>query len=179
MIKLYIAECNRENQHQTGRILARYALLKAFGLDLPLVYGDNGKPGFEAQGVFVSISHSGELCLASVSDSEIGADIQLSDRDERRMISLAQRFFSSDEYDYVIESPGERFYEIWCKKESYIKYTGEGMSRRLSDFSVLRVPLEFWSGRLGKYTLAVCSEQKFTDSPIIVGKHTLLTEQNI
>ena len=176
MIKLYLTECIRETEHTVGRALAAYALFDAFELVSQLVYEESGKPRFEADGVFVSISHSGGLCLAAVSDSEIGADLQLSDREERRMLALAGRYFSPDELVYVNESPADRFYEIWCKKESYLKYTGEGLSRKLSEFSVLRLPFEFWCAKLGKYTAAVCSAERYAGEPITVENNILLTE---
>lgn len=176
MIKLYLTECTRENEHQMGRALAAYALFDAFGLASPLAYEKNGKPRFEAKGVFVSISHSGGMCLAAVSDREIGADIQLSDREAERLTSLSERYFSPDELAYVKKAPSERFYEVWCKKESYLKYTGEGLSRRLSDFSVFRLPLEFWSVKIGGYTLALCSDEKYSGEPVFVENNILLTE---
>ncbi len=176
MIKLYITECTGETEHIMGVALAKYALFDAFGLKSPLLYTKNGKPYFDADGVFVSISHSGGRCLAAVSDREVGADIQLADRDEGRLIQLAERYFSSDELDYVKKDPSVGFYEIWCKKESYLKLTGEGLSRRLSDISVFSLPYEFMCERIGWYTVAVCCDEKICCNPQLVDNSMLILE---
>ena len=50
---------------------------------------------------------------------------------------IARRFFHPEEYRYL-EQLGfstEAFFSLWTAKESYVKYTGEGISSLYSSFS--------------------------------------------
>jgi len=166
MIALYLAVCTKESEHDTGRRLAVYAAKDAFGIDCRLTHDSCGKPYFEASPIHVSISHSDGMCLAVVSDREIGADIErirLWDADKTKRI--ASRFFAPDEAAAVHAAPA-RFYEIWTAKESFIKYTGEGFSRPLPSFSVLDNALTFTHIKYGDYAVAVCAEESAADAPL-------------
>lgn len=159
MIRLYLAACTKETEHEIGKKLAEYALENAFGIRSSLRHDSRGKPYFDAHGVFVSISHSDGLCLAAVSDKELGADIERINGGDR-LTRLAQRFFTEEEADAVKTGGEDRFYEIWCAKESYIKYTGEGFSRPLGSFSVLNSEMKYSYFRYGNYMIAVCSDEQ-------------------
>ncbi len=162
MIKLYISSCTKQNEHTAAKDLAEMGFERLFGRGAVLSHDQRGKPCFEGENeVFVSISHSHEKCMAVISDSPIGADIEYIEGGEARLISLAERYFCPDEIEYVKEAPCCRFFEIWCKKESYIKYTGEGFSRRLDSFSVFKMDgVKFSSFVRDGYMIAVCSEDK-------------------
>ncbi len=163
MIAIYLAACTKATEHNIGKKLAEYAALDAFGIRCTLIHDERGKPSFSssdpANRIFVSISHSHELCLAAVSDSVIGADIEYMEGRGDKLMRLAQRFFSADELDYVSGDPSRRFYEIWTAKESFIKYTGEGFSRPMPSFSVLENTLKFTHFMHGDYAVSICSEQ--------------------
>ena len=165
MIKLYLAACEKASEHAVGASLAKYALRDALALTAPLKKDVRGKPYFDGVPVHVSISHSNEMCLAAISDSEIGADIEYITKSPEKLNRLAERFFTQGESEYVKVAPSERFYEIWCAKESYIKYTGEGFSRPLSSFSVLDTELLFSHFDTDGYHIAVCSREYSADTP--------------
>ena len=59
------------------------------------------------------------------------------DRALNRRPSLARRFFTDEEAEYVRdgEDTGVRFAKIWIRKEAYSKYTGKGLAD-FSNFSV-------------------------------------------
>lgn len=88
--------------------------------------------------IHYNISHSECYVVCAISDEPIGIDIELVKEID---LNLAQRFFTLDEYLYVSNASTELqkqlFYEIWTKKESYIKYQGNGLSIPLNSFSVL------------------------------------------
>lgn len=176
MIKLYLTCCNKVNEHLAGKRLAEYALFDTAGIKTGLCYGENGKPYFENTPAFVSISHSKGLCLAALSDKELGADIEKHCYQTDRLTKLASRYFTKDEQAYVNVSPDERFYEIWCKKESYVKYTGEGLSRGMNSFSVIGSELCFTHARYGDYTAAVCSSKPWNMKFIYVESEILSVE---
>ncbi len=162
MINLYISSCTKNNEHVVARQLAEGAVNKLFGREATLSHDERGKPYFSGEDkIFVSISHSEGRCMAVISDSQIGGDIEYMKGGEERLLRLADRYFCPDEVEYVRPDPCRRFYEIWCKKESYIKYTGEGFSRRLDSFSVLNMDgVNFSVCDKDGYMIAVCSEDK-------------------
>lgn len=170
MIGLYLTDSESGREHDAGVALARYAVRRAFGIDVQLCYTSRGKPYAEEKGIFLSISHSHGLCAAAVSDSEIGVDIEYIDpeRPNERLMRLASRFFSPDECEYVAVSPERRFWEVWTAKESLIKYTGEGLAAMNRSVSSLGSTLAFsrfeYSGCAG----CICSRESVKAAPIFV-----------
>lgn len=171
MIKLYLADSAKTSEHDDALKLAAYALCDTFGWEVPILKDVHGKPYVREDGIYISIAHSQERCLVAVSNSEIGVDIEYRAPGEERLIRIADRYFTEKEAEYVKANPSERFYEIWCAKESYIKYTGEGLTRPLSSFCVFDSPLIFSHFDIDGYTLCVCSAEK-TDTPPIYVKQT-------
>jgi len=55
-------------------------------------------------------------------------------------LDLAKRFYSEKEYNDLLTLPEieqkEYFFELWTLKESYIKYTGQGLYQGLNTFSI-------------------------------------------
>ena len=98
-----------------------------------------GKPFLPEQPeLFFSLSHSGRWAMAAFAAAPVGCDIQSGAHlpahsgafpfhpDERAFLSAAQ-----DEAERRT-----RFFRLWCLKESYLKATGEGLSRPLESFCV-------------------------------------------
>jgi 4'-phosphopantetheinyl transferase len=122
-----------------------------------------GKPFFQnAPHIKFSISHSGEYWACAFGATEVGFDIQEHKRCRYR--DIARRFFNLAETEHLEAcgyAPGE-FYRIWTAKESYIKFTGRGLSQGLATFSVLS-PIEgaqlkhipFKEG----YSMCICAEK--------------------
>lgn len=133
------------------------------GGEVKIERGERGKPRLVApQGVFFNLSHSGGYTLVALSDSEVGCDIQ-----EIKPVNLrlAERYFHPEESRRICgcESDGEKrelFFRYWCAKESFIKATGEGLTRPLGSFYV-RLPEEGRTGRVetdGRSGDFVCGE---------------------
>lgn len=120
-----------------------------------------GKPYIrDRKDVFCNLSHSGRYVVLAWGDTEVGVDVQEQDPAVDRC-ALAMHFFTPDERDYAGEDIG-RFYEIWTKKESYLKYTGRGLRTDLRSFSVLseRREVRFFSRTLdGDHSLSLCTEE--------------------
>ncbi len=174
MIDLFLAKCTKKAEHDTAKLLAEYGFKKCFRRTASLCHRDSGKPYFYGESqAFVSISHSEGLCLAAISDSEIGADIEYMKQGDEQLLRLAKRYFTSEEIKYVEKKPYQNFYQIWCRKESYIKYTCEGLSRPLGSFSVLdskKAPcgIIFTDFTYGNYKIAVCSKETARFEPTYV-----------
>ncbi len=111
------------------------------GKKINMVFNQHGKPYIEGASDFCfNISHSGDMIFIGYGNAEIGVDVEeirINKQDE----SIAERYFSLDEKEYIFsnteEYKKERFFRIWTGKEAYLKYMGMGISIPLNSFSVL------------------------------------------
>lgn len=98
--------------------------------------GEYGKPYFENIPIYFSISHTCDIWTCLMADFKVGIDIQISKNLDYEKI--AKRFFSKEEAIFVRENGKKSFFEIWTRKEAFVKYTGKGFSnQRFSGFSVV------------------------------------------
>ena len=126
-------------------------LKSAFGIEnaLPLIKTHRGgKPYIEGANFDFSDSHTenaiavaacgeggavpGLICIDE-NFSKIGVDIEWAERKtaDKSMIKVIDKLYTAEEKNYVdIGAAGykKRFLEIWTKKESIVKATGEGLS---------------------------------------------------
>ncbi|WP_086347600.1 4'-phosphopantetheinyl transferase family protein [Candidatus Enterococcus clewellii] len=104
-----------------------------------LTYNQQGKPLMLNSPFHFSISHSGDWVLCAWSDQPIGVDVEKTEK-IIDYLDIARLFFHPTEYTTIQQLRKEQqlayFYRIWTVKESYIKYSGEGLSRPLSSFCV-------------------------------------------
>lgn len=101
-----------------------------------IALSDHGKPSFcDMPQLHFSISHSDQLWACALADCEVGLDLQ-KDR-ERDCEKVARRFFHPDEIEWLNLHGFDQFCRIWTFKESYVKYTGDGLTRGLDYFSVV------------------------------------------
>lgn len=152
---------SREESSAAGRELLRKALEEIYHLELEklrIAYGSHGKPYLaDLPHIHFNISHSGCYVVCAVSGTEIGIDIQ-----EKRVIALdkiGRKIFSPEEYRAFLKSEEkqELFFRQWVRIESYLKWTGEGISCRLEDLK-----MDGWSQFLhvdNKYMCAVWSQR--------------------
>lgn len=124
-------------------------------------YNEHGKPFLRDFPDFhFSVSHSGN-CVAFVCDSlPIGIDIE---KIAPAKIEIAKRFFDINEYKYILrsENPNNTFYEIWTKKESYVKMLGTGLATPLSSFDVTDIKLceSFYTTQISEYMVSIYSKR--------------------
>lgn len=115
-----------------GRALLAYAVRKRYGIDpLPeIAKGEHDKPYFISHGeIHFNISHSGDYVIVAVADIPVGIDIE--EKQEREFDSIGRLVFTEAEREAFART-GDRmgeFFRIWVRKEAYIKWTGEGLSR--------------------------------------------------
>ncbi|MBQ6094914.1 MAG: 4'-phosphopantetheinyl transferase superfamily protein [Lachnospiraceae bacterium] len=100
-------------------------------------YGEQGKPYFENIPLKFSLSHSGSAVMLAVSESEIGADLQ--EIKQTNWEKLSERFYAEEEKQRLhrlLEKDPERareeFFRLWCLKEAYGKWSGEGVTPYLA-----------------------------------------------
>lgn len=164
-------------------ILLDFAL-QSFGLrekDMEYISGENGKPFFKNHPeIHFNISHSKSCVICSVSDNPVGCDTEKIGKADLR---IAKRFFAEKEKNFVnsitnTEEQNESFYRIWTLKESYIKYTGNGLAQGLASFYFElddeialydkgnKVNLFFKEYKINGYKIAVCAEENDFDEII-------------
>lgn len=110
-----------------------------------IVKGPNGKPYLrDYQDVFFNLSHSGEYVFLVLSDQEVGCDVEEITEDSKlkSQIAIARHFFTENEVAAIENLPdtdaqNQLFYQIWTRKESFVKAKGGGLSIPLSSFDVL------------------------------------------
>lgn len=91
--------------------------------------------------IYYSLSHSGQLIVCAVAGHEVGADCQETARASSGISGIAGRFFSREENAYLsarAHDYNDAFFDIWTRKEAYVKYTGKGISQGLNTFSVVQ-----------------------------------------
>lgn len=96
--------------------------------------GSHGKPYFpDCPWLHFSISHSGEYWACAMALTEVGLDLQVHTKGRKERISA--RFFHPQENEYLRSSGYRGFFDIWAAKESYVKYTGQGIDENFAAFT--------------------------------------------
>ncbi len=111
--------------------------------------GEHGKPYYPAlPSVFVSVSHSRGYWVALFDNHPCGVDVEETTR-SRVSEAVIRRKFTPEEqalFGDAFASGGlagaethadeATFLRVWTRKEAYLKYTGEGLTRDTLSFSV-------------------------------------------
>ena len=82
-----------------------------------------------------SVSHSGPYWACVVADRPVGLDIQM--HKGGRLEDIAGRFFHEKEAAWLKVQGIEHFFDVWTAKESYVKWTGQGIDRYFNEVSVV------------------------------------------
>ena len=133
--------------HQRRFVVARGMLRQLLGryLDqdpgaVAFSRGEHGKPFLPEGELHFNVSHSHELALYAIArNREIGVDVEWM-RPQVAHEQIAARFFSLEEQEALAEVPDEKrraaFYNIWTRKEAYVKARGDGIAAGLGTFAV-------------------------------------------
>lgn len=149
-----------------AKYLVKYIASTRLNVDISCInfsYGKNGKPYIEDYPNFqFNISHTKDSLVVVITDISVGIDIE---KLEPAMLKIANRFFSKEEQNYIYlsnDNQNKRFFEIWTKKEAYIKWTGKGLSQSLSSFDVTTPEISklLSTFEIDEYIISVCTERK-------------------
>ena len=137
-------EAHRERALLTRGIL-RF-LLGAYSQIAPdrvvFVYGPHGKPAVVTpENLHFNTSHSGDYAAFAITRlGEVGVDIELIRNDLTRREEIAGKYFAPGErvqLQNVMDSKRTHaFFDIWTRKEAFLKARGDGLFSGLDQFEV-------------------------------------------
>ena len=120
-------------------------LLAEIGCSAELQTDEKGRPFVNAEGVYISISHSGDAVACAVSCDPVGIDIEKIRPVNRK---LAHYVCSEKELSFVLpekeggeelsDSAAERFFAVWTAKEAVYKKEG-GAVKSLREIETLPI----------------------------------------
>lgn len=133
MNQIYIYD-GHFDQGDLGRILVREAASR-YGWEKHLPYDfetaeiertEKGKPFFVDIPVAFSLTHSGMMWMCMLSDQPCGLDLQVVET-TKDYDGILRKRYTPEEQHYVELWGKEGFYEIWVRKEAFVKCTGQGI----------------------------------------------------
>lgn len=123
------------------QVLSQYTKLAA--KDIVYCKNDHGKPALQHNTpIRFNMSHSHDQAIIAISEhAEIGVDLEYMER-KTDWTNLARRFFSPEEVDDLFRqqpnSQKTHFFQLWTRKEAFIKALGTGLSTPLDSFNVCK-----------------------------------------
>ncbi len=84
--------------------------------DVRVIREGNSKPCFDVDGVYFNLSHSHGVVMVGISHTEIGVDIE------------KVRPIDRSKFPFIEAEDDDKFFEMWTERESYAKFTGEGIA---------------------------------------------------
>lgn len=137
-VSLYVSPVSECDKNLSHTLLCRAAQCFT-GLkeaDWSVLRTAEGKPFFPAvPQVCFSLTHSGSYWLCAFSYRPLGIDLQAHQPCSRE--TLSQRFFHPCEDAFLRLHCYRDFFSLWAAKESYLKFTGQGITGGLDHFSVV------------------------------------------
>ena len=113
--------------------------------------GKNGKPflAIPHEGLFFSLSHARNLVACAFSlQFPVGVDVEYRSY-KWDFIPLAQTLFHKREANAITSASStftarKIFFDVWTRKEAFLKATGEGLTRPLNSFCTLSPDGPIW-----------------------------------
>lgn len=126
-------EHEKREEHEVGMKLLSYGLLKEYGLTLQqemLKKETGGKPYLSQHPqIHFNISHSEDYVVCGFAPVAIGLDVQK--HKKMSFAAVAQRILPAGLAREILDGDHvtEAFFAQWVLRESYLKWTGEGLAR--------------------------------------------------
>ena len=126
---LSIRNEKRKNECICGEWLLKTAAAKSLNLraqDIVIARSERGKPYLKGQGLFISLSHSGNFLAAVTHQSPVGIDIEIiRDIDSR----IEKKLYTENDLETAKNSNDSLILlKIWTAKEAYFKMLGTGIT---------------------------------------------------
>ena len=127
-IYIFRGEHKNKSEELLKKAVKMYAAAHLQGFDtadLLIERTEKGKPYIKDAPFHFSISHTENLWGCLISSHEVGLDIQV--KRNVNFEKIANRFFVSEEVEFVRHNGIDGFFDIWVRKEAVIKYLGTGL----------------------------------------------------
>lgn len=116
-----------------------------------------------------NISHTKNAFIVGFSEKSLGVDIE---KNKSVDLIIAEQFFNKNEIDYILSGKSGQeklFYQIWTRKEAYIKKSGKGLATPLSSFDVTDAEIDklIRTFELNGYIISICCEMGFCDENVV------------
>ena len=156
-------------QSLSGEILIRRIIKALLGLDAfqwDRDRGARGKPFFSQIPFFhYNISHTEGLVVCAVAGFPMGVDAEGLGRDAP--LEVMRRIMTPSERATILQLPkGKKqtrlFFELWTRKEAYVKWTGEGITGAMNTVEVVKPPFvdQISTFQCNRWIISVCCESK-------------------
>lgn len=175
-----------------GEVLLRYGLFLSnyYMLNQEISYTEYGKPYLkENYGIHFNISHSGDYVICAISNNPVGIDIQQHSFIDLEIIDLLHEVEKERLLCANLDEELKKFlfFNIWVGKESFIKYSGTGLSCDLNSFyineftnnviiegkDIIISPSIAYLTMKPDYSVAVCSDEVKIDSILNVSNNDM------
>ncbi len=161
-----------KNETRRREYLAVRILVEAMlGRKVKIEYSQNGKPLLKNYPLKISISHSADMAIVLLSEKNIGADVEKTDRNTER---VATRFLSVKELNCIQNSPNPSVLQVlyWSAKEAAFKFS-DVPEIEFKEHIVIH-PFEL-NPEGGKFSGILCKKAP----PIILAFHYLFFQNNV
>jgi len=147
-----------------GELMIRMGLSKQLGLnhnELKFDFNEYGKPYCQIYThMKFNLSHTRTCIIVCFSENkEVGVDVE---RLGDPPFEIMDFCFNKSEIDYINNSKVSKirsFFEIWTRKEAYLKWKGTGMVSNLGEIDTYSMESpKFYSYTSEEYFCTVCSE---------------------
>lgn len=131
----------------------------------PVAVSDKGKPYFPSRpDIFFNLSHCKKAVVCVVSSRPVGIDVEIA----RYREGVAQTVFSQEQMETIRQGNADiEFARFWTMKESYVKYTGEGLAGNLRDSDSEPTDVDFTTTVCDKgYVYTVCTRKFKPDAKV-------------
>jgi 4'-phosphopantetheinyl transferase len=124
-----------------NEIFVKYCIQQVTGCklcDVKIERDENGKPYVSNFiELYFNLSHSHNLLICVISEKQVGIDVEFIKK--YTVSDKLVAFFSNIEWAYIqsFQNKAHPFYELWTLKESYLKYLGVGLKKRLKSFEII------------------------------------------
>lgn len=150
---IFIKKNNKDSNNLIKFCIFEYAKLFSIDLDnFDIIREEGKKPILSIKKINFNLSHSGIYTLIAVSNENVGIDIQKHYHINFKEIST--RFFHKNE----ICQTQKEFFDLWAKKESYIKLFD------MNFFDCLSSKIDFTDTKqleiINNYSIAVSGKDK-------------------
>ena len=136
-------------------LLSECLLYNYFFSNEEFFYNQYGKPYLKNK--YFNISHADNYLLLGIADEEIGVDMQ-----KITFKKNVEKLFSEEEQNLLKTAKEKMFTRYWVLKESYAKYLGVGISKKILQETIKKKDVYFYEYEdLNGYMIAVCLKNKY------------------